>query len=148
RRGLDLRGRGRARLGPHRRWSRCDERQRGASRLMTEPLSPTAARRVFLTLTATRWMPVGFIVGILVLWMLERGLSLPSAMSAMAVIGFVVLLLELPTSGFADALGRRPVLIVAALANLASMVALILAHSFTGFVIVAVLTGVFRALDS
>ena len=113
-----------------------------------EGLSPTAARRVFLTLTATRWMPVGFIVGILVLWMLERGLSLSSALSAMAVIGFVVLALELPTSGVADALGRRPVLIAAAVANLASMVALILADSFAGFVVVAALTGVFRALDS
>lgn len=113
-----------------------------------EGLSPTAARRVFLTLTATRWMPVGFIVGIIVLWMLERGLSLPSAMSALAVIGFVVLALELPTSGVADALGRKPVLIAAAVANLASMVALILADSFAGFVVVAALTGVFRALDS
>lgn len=111
-------------------------------------LSPTAARRVFLTLTATRWLSVGFIVGILILWALERGLSLPETLTAFAVIGFVVLVLELPTSGFADALGRRPVLIASAVANVAAMVALLLAHSFAGFVVVAVLTGIFRALDS
>lgn len=112
------------------------------------PLSPEAARRVFLTLTATRWMSVGFIVGIIVLWILERGLSLPQTMTAMAVIGVVVLFLELPTSGFADALGRRPVLIAAAVANVASMIAFLLANSFAGFVVVAVLMGIFRALDS
>ena len=44
---------------------------------MTEPLSPLAARRVFLTLTTTRWLPIGFVVGLLVLWQLERGLTLP-----------------------------------------------------------------------
>ncbi len=111
-------------------------------------LSPVAARRVFLTLTTTRWLPVGFVVGILVLWMLERGLSLSQALSATAVTGVLVLLLELPTSGFADALGRRPVLLVAAVANVASMVALLLAQSFTAFVVAAALTGAFRALDS
>lgn len=111
-------------------------------------LGPQAARRVFLTLTATRWVSVGFVVGILVLWILERGLSLPQTMSAMAVIGLVVLVLELPTSGFADALGRRPVLIAAAVANVASMAAFLVADSFAGFVVVAVLMGIFRALDS
>ena len=115
---------------------------------MTEPLSPLAARRVFLTLTTTRWLPIGFVVGLLVLWQLERGLTLPQALTASAVMGIAVVALELPTSGFADALGRRPVLIAAALANVAAMVALLVAHSFTAFVIASVLTGVFRALDS
>lgn len=112
------------------------------------PLGPEAARRVFLTLTATRWVSVGFIVGIIVLWILEQGLTLPQAMSALAVIGVVVLVLELPTSGFADALGRRPVLIAAAIANVASLAAFVVADSFAGFVVVSVLMGIFRALDS
>lgn len=112
---------------------------------MTEPLSPLAARRVFLTLTTTRWLPIGFVVGLLVLWQLERGLTLPQALTASAVMGIEVVALELPTSGFADDLGRRPVLIAAALANVAAMVALLVAHSFTAFAIASVLTGVFRA---
>lgn len=115
---------------------------------MTEPLSPLAARRVFLTLTTTRWLPIGFVVGLLVLWQLERGLTLPQALTASAIMDVAVVALELPTSGFANALGRRPVLIAAALANVAAMVALLVAHSFTAFVVASVLTGVFRALDS
>lgn len=111
-------------------------------------LSPTAARRVFLTLTTTRWLPIGFVVGLGVLWQLERGLTLPQALTASAVMGVAVVALELPTSGFADALGRRPVLVAAAAANVAAVVALLLAHSFAAFVVAALLTGVFRALDS
>ena len=30
-------------------------------------LSPTAAKRVFLTLSTTRWLPVGFVVGLFTL---------------------------------------------------------------------------------
>lgn len=115
---------------------------------MTEALTPEAARRVFLTLTTTRWLPIGFVVGLLVLWQLERGLSLAQALTASAVMGVAVVALELPTSGFADALGRRPVLIAAAVANVAAMVALLVAQSFAAFVVASLLTGVFRALDS
>lgn len=119
-----------------------------APRPSRRALSPTAARRVFLTLTATRWLPIGFVVGLFTLWQLERGLTLAQALTASAVMGIAVLALELPTSGFADALGRRPVLITAAVANVASMLALLVAHSFAAFVVASVLTGIFRALDS
>ena len=72
---------------------------------MTAVLSPAAARRVFLTLTVTRWFPVGLVVGILTLWPLERGLTIPEALSAMSLTGITVFLLELPTSGFAERSG-------------------------------------------
>lgn len=112
------------------------------------PLSPVAARRVLLLLTATRWLPIGFIVGLLVLWKLDRGLSLAEAMSAGAVTGLVVFALELPTAGIADSLGRRPVLILAAVVNVLAALSLLLADSFATFVLAAALTGLFRALDS
>ena len=38
-------------------------------------LSPTAAKRVFLILSTTRWLPVGFVVGIFTLVARERGLT-------------------------------------------------------------------------
>lgn len=107
-----------------------------------------AARRVFCTLTVTRWFPVGLIVGLVTLWPLERGLTVAEALLASSFTGFAVVLLELPTSGFADAFGRRPVYLTAAVAQVASAVTLLLAHSFWMFAAAAVLTGVFRALDS
>ncbi len=115
---------------------------------MTDVLSPTAARRVFLALTFTRWFPVGLVVGVLTLWILDRGLSISQALTAFALQGIVVFLLELPTSGFADAFGRRPMLIASAVVNVIAGAVMILADSFWYFVVAAALQGVFRALDS
>lgn len=115
---------------------------------MSSVLSPRAARRVFLTLTTTRWLSIGLIVGIFVLWYLERGLTIGEAAIATSFTGIVVLLLELPTSGFADAFGRRPVYVASAVFGVLASVALLMAHSFVWFVVAAVLTGIFRALDS
>jgi len=115
---------------------------------MTSVLSPSAARRVFLILSCTRWLPIGLVVGIFMLWILERGLTVSQAAFALSFTGIVVFLLELPTSGFADAFGRRPVYVAAAAFGVLSSVALLVAHSFAAFVVAAALTGVFRALDS
>ena len=111
-------------------------------------LSPTAARRVFLTLTLTRWFPVGLVVGLLTLWQLERGLTVAQAMTVSSAAGLTIFALELPTSGFADAFGRRPVFVVSAVVNVLGSAVLLLAQSFWAFLASAVLMGVFRALDS
>ncbi len=115
---------------------------------MTAVLTPAAARRAFLALTLTRWFPVGLVVGLMTLWPLERGLTIADALLAFSLTGFVVFALELPTSGFADAFGRRPVLLAAAVVNIAGSVLLVLADSFWTFALAAALQGVFRALDS
>jgi len=115
---------------------------------VNDVLSPTAARRVFLLLTFTRWFPVGLVVGVLTLWILDRGLTISEALLAFSLQGIVVFLLELPSSGFADAFGRRPVLVVSAVVNVIGGVVMILADSFWMFVVAAALQGVFRALDS
>lgn len=111
-------------------------------------LSPTAARRVYLTLTSTRWFPVGLVLGAFTLLARERGLSVEEITLYAAAQGVAVLLLELPTSGFADVLGRRPVLLAAGLVNIAAGLAYLWAHSFWQFALAAGLMGVYRALDS
>ena len=111
-------------------------------------LSPLAARRVFLALTFTRWFPVGLIAGLITLLALERGLTVAQALTAFAVMGGVVFALELPTSGFADAFGRRPVFVAAAIVNVLVACAYLFASSFWAFASAAALMGVFRALDS
>jgi MFS family permease len=91
---------------------------------------------------------VGLVVSLLILWMLERGLSVSTALLAFSCQGLLVFALELPTSGFTDALGRRPVLVAASVVNVVASVAFLLAGSFWSFAIAAGLQGVFRALDS
>jgi MFS family permease len=115
---------------------------------VSDVLSPAAARRAFLLLTVARWFPVGLVVGIFTLWFLDRGLTVSQTLLAFSLTGVVVFVLELPTGGFADALGRRPVLVAAAAVNLVAGAVLILGESFWVFAVGAALQGVFRALDS
>ena len=66
----------------------------------------------------------------------------------MAVGGFVSLVLELPTGGLADTIGRRPLLLVAGAVAIASTAVFVLADTAALFAVALVLQGVFRALDS
>ena len=120
----------------------------GAQPRLSAGLSRDQAQRIFLLLTFTRWFPVGFVVGIFILLQTSRGLSIAQAMTAAAVAGFVCFALELPTSGFADAFGRRPVYVVAAVVNVVTGLAYLLAQNFWQFMGAAALMGAFRALDS
>ncbi len=111
-------------------------------------LTPREARRVLLVLTFTRWFPVGLAIGIMMLWYLDRGLSVTQAVTAASAVGLVVFALELPTSGFADAFGRKPLLIASGVVNVLASVVFLMADSFWAFVAASALMGVFRALDS
>ena len=112
------------------------------------PVSAASARRTLLLLTFTRWFPVGLVIGVTTLLALERGMSLAQLGVIFAMQGFVVVGLELPTGGFADAFGRRPVLLASAMVALASGLLYITAHTFGAFIVAMLLQGVFRALDS
>ncbi|XVX21188.1 MFS transporter [Actinomycetota bacterium] len=112
------------------------------------PLSPKAAERIYLLLNLTRWFPVGLIVGLFILIQTSRGLSVAEAMTAIAATGVACALFELPTSGFADALGRRPVYLAAAALNVLVAYLYAVADSFWAFAAASALMGVFRALDS
>jgi predicted MFS family arabinose efflux permease len=115
---------------------------------MSAPLTAERARKVLLLLTFTRWFPIGLVIGVSTLLPLERGMSLAQIGVIFAMQGFVVLALELPTGGLADALGRRPVLIASTLVALVSGLIFVTAHTFAAFVVALLLQGVFRALDS
>lgn len=111
-------------------------------------LSVQQVRNRYLTLLSLRWLPVGLLVPVFVLLMQERGLTLTEIGVTFAAQGLLVLALELPTAGLADAVGRRPVLVLAAVVNLVSMALFVVADSFALLVAVWALQGVYRALDS
>lgn len=115
---------------------------------MSADLAVVGVRRRFLTLTALRWAPVGLGIPVMVLLALDRGLTLSQVGLAVSAQGIVVLMLELPTGGLADAMGRRPVLLVAGVVGISSTTLLLTAHSLAGFAAAFVLQGVYRALDS
>lgn len=111
-------------------------------------LSAQQARTRFRILTVTRWLPTGFAVGTLTLLALQRGLTVAETLTYATAQGWAVLLLELPTSGLADAIGRRPLLVVAGLVNVGTGLLYLTAHSFWQFALAAFGMGVYRALDS
>lgn len=105
-------------------------------------------RRRFLILSATRWFPVGLMIPVLTVLLQERGLSLATIGLLSGLSSAVVVLLELPTGGLADTIGRRPVLLLAGFLSLASMSLVSFAEATWLFVLAWAIEGVYRALDS
>ncbi|WP_341360599.1 MFS transporter [Georgenia sp. M64] len=111
-------------------------------------LTPRSVTRRFLLVSALRWLPVGLVIPVTVLLPLERGLSLTEVGTVAALQGAVVLALELPTGGLADSLGRRRVLLLAAVVGAVALAVLLTAETVAAFAVVWALQGVHRALDS
>ncbi|MFF0152026.1 MFS transporter [Micromonospora sp. NPDC005203] len=111
-------------------------------------LTVRQVRRRYLTLYGLRWLPTGLMIPVMILLMQERGLSLPQIGLVFTAQGLLALALELPTGGLADALGCRPVLVVAAALNLVSLALFAAADSFWVFFLFFAVQGIYRALDS
>ena len=115
---------------------------------MSAPLTVAQTQRRFVLLTFLRWLPVGLVVPVTVLLASARGLSAAEIGLVLSAHGAVVIALELPTGGLADALGRRPVLLLSGGCNLAGLLLLALAQGMPGFALAYAVIGVGRALDS
>ncbi|SCL25006.1 Predicted arabinose efflux permease, MFS family [Micromonospora rhizosphaerae] len=111
-------------------------------------LSVRQVRFRYLTLYGLRWLPAGLMIPVMILLMQERGLSLSQIGLVGTAQGLIVLALELPTGGLADALGRKPVLAAAWMVCLISLGIFAVADSFWLFFLSWALQGVYRALDS
>lgn len=112
------------------------------------PLAPRQVRFRYLAVLALRWLPTGLLIPVTTLLMLERGLGLAEVGLVVAGQGIVVLFLELPTGGVADTLGRRPVLILASVLALLATGLMAVASSASAFLVVWLVWGASRALDS
>ncbi|RIQ14491.1 MFS transporter [Jiangella rhizosphaerae] len=111
-------------------------------------LDPRQARTRYLILLALRWMPSGLLLPVLTLLPLDRGLTLSELGLAAAVQGLVVFVLELPTGGISDALGRRPVLVASGVISLVGIGLIFVADSFALFAVAFAVQGLYKALDS
>ena len=111
-------------------------------------MTPAGLQRRFVLLTSLRWVPTGLVVPVTVLLMASRGLSPADIGLVFVVHGAVVVALELPTGGLADAVGRRAVLAAGGLLHLGGLLALSQAEDLRGFCTAYLLVAVGRALDS
>jgi MFS family permease len=105
-------------------------------------------RRRYHLLLALRFVPIGLGITVIVLLLQSRGLSLAQIGVAVAAQGIVMLFLELPSGGLADAVGRKPVLVVSVVVWMLATGLLVVADTVVLVAIVFALMGVFRALDS
>jgi MFS family permease len=107
-----------------------------------------SVRLRYHVLLALRFVPIGLSITVFVLLMQSRGLSLAQIGVATAAQGVVMLFLELPTGGLADAVGRKPVLVLSIVVWMVATALLLAADTVLLLGIVSALMGVFRALDS
>ena len=111
-------------------------------------MRPEVLARRYALLTALRWFPIGLVAPMLVLLMQARGLDLAQVGRLVALYSLSAVLLELPTGGLADVIGRRPVIAGASLVTAAGSVALALAPSAGPMALAILALGAGRALSS
>lgn len=112
------------------------------------PLPPARAKVVFGAATFLRWFAAAMPMALLVLLLQSRGMSLLQVGLILAVHSGVVVVLEVPTGGLADAIGRKRVAIAAQTVTMLAGIVGLFAFSFPGFVATAALLGTGRALSS
>ena len=90
------------------------------------------------------WLPLP----VLVLHMTERGLDLAAIGLAFAIRAVLVVLLEIPTGGLADAIGRKPIALASQTATLLSFAFLLVVSGPVTLLAYALFQGVGAALHS
>ncbi|MEU7266756.1 MFS transporter [Streptomyces albidoflavus] len=111
-------------------------------------LDPETARRRYVTVSALFWFPIGLYVPSLVLILGERGLTLAAVAAVLSSQGLTVALLELPTGGLSDVLGRRAVLAAGGVLSFAGLLLLALGTAPWVLIVGVVMMGASRALAS
>jgi MFS family permease len=116
--------------------------------LMSYPLTTRSIRRRYYAITFLVWFATALPLSLSILLAQARGIGLAEVGLALGVYSLTIVILEVPTGGLADAVGRKRVALLAfALAALYNL-AFLLAFSFATLLLAMVLYGVSRALSS
>ncbi|WP_234334393.1 MFS transporter [Streptomyces sp. NRRL B-1347] len=113
-----------------------------------KPLDPRAARRRYVIASGLFWLPLGLAIAPMVPLMTERGLALAAVAGCVAAHSLTAALLELPTGGLADVLGRRTVLAAAGVLDVVALTLHALGTTAWVLALGMALKGAGRALSS
>ncbi|MFJ2743782.1 MFS transporter [Streptomyces sp. NPDC087440] len=116
--------------------------------MKTSPDVLRTARRRYVTVNLLFWLPTGLSFGTAVLLFTERGLSLAAVAACFAAHSITAAVLELPTGGLSDVLGRRPILALAGVFNVAALLLQSVVSSPAMLALSMALVGAGRALSS
>ncbi len=110
--------------------------------------STKSIQRIYHLVISLFWLATALPISLLVLFAQARGLDLFQVGIVMALYSLTIVLLEVPTGGLADTIGRKRVAILAYSVTLLSGMVLLGAFSFPIFLFGFMLSGVGRALSS
>ena len=105
-------------------------------------------QRTYYLVISLFWLATALPISLLVLFAQARGLDLFQVGITMGLYSLTIVLLEVPTGGLADTIGRKRVAILAYSVTLLSGIVLLGAFSFPIFLFGFMLSGVGRALSS
>jgi MFS family permease len=111
-------------------------------------MSVQSIRRRYGLVTFLIWFAVALPMALSILLIQERGLTLGQIGFVLGAYSLIIVLLEVPTGGLADAIGRKRVALVAYSLAALSSVGVLLAFSFPTYLAAMLLYGVARALSS
>jgi len=104
--------------------------------------------RVYTLNRVVHWSIFGLLFPIIILMILEKGLDLFQAGVVFSTYSAAIILLELPTGGLSDTIGRKKVYLASMAANLLGVVVVILSWEFYTVAAGFLFLGVGRALAS
>ncbi len=102
----------------------------------------------YYLITFLFWLAVAFPIAVIILLLQARGMSLFQIGLTTGLYSLVIVLLEVPTGGLADAIGRKRVSILAYTVLLTAGVTAFFALTFPLLMLAYVLNGIGRALSS
>lgn len=97
---------------------------------------------------ASHWFIIGLFIPVMTLFQLEKGLNLFQIGVTIAVYSGTVILLELPTGGLADAIGRKRVYLLSLAMLFIGGLGMLIAWNFGTMMIAFCFMGIARALSS
>jgi DHA1 family quinolone resistance protein-like MFS transporter len=104
--------------------------------------------KIFIINQTFHWFIVGIIVPVIALLQLEKGLNLFQIGISMAIYSGTIVLLELPTGGLSDTIGRKKVYLISLMIQFAAVFILLIAQKFQGIILGFLLLGMARAFSS
>jgi DHA1 family quinolone resistance protein-like MFS transporter len=94
------------------------------------------------------WFIIGLIFPVMILYIIDKGLNIFEAGVVMAGYSSAAIMLELPTGGLADSIGRKRVYLLSLAVMLAGATIFLFATGFASLLLGAIFLGVARALSS
>ncbi|GAH75708.1 unnamed protein product, partial [marine sediment metagenome] len=104
--------------------------------------------RIFILNQTFHWFVVGLIIPVIALLQLEIGLNLFQIGISMAICSGTVVILELPTGGLSDTIGRKKVYLISLMIKFGAAFVLLIAQDFQGIILGFLLLGMARAFSS